>query len=91
MESAVSKSTIAYHLEKDKRKAAYKRWYSKLTKEQRKQTFTYDKKKRAEYQRKRYHSDEKYRQYKINAAKKYKKSKKESNSIEEVVKGGNVQ
>lgn len=83
----VSASTIRYHLDKNKVKENYKKWYSSLTKEKRNQIFRRDKEKVNAYKRKRYKEDEEFRRKCIERATNWRKNKLKP--IEEVVKGGN--
>jgi len=82
----VSQSTICYHLDKERNRRTYKKWYDSLSKEKKRKIF-YNKERMSEYQRNRYRTDPDYREYKKNKVKEWRQKKSNSKPIEEV-KGG---
>jgi len=75
-EYEVSVSTISYHINKDKHKEKYKRYWINMPIEKRKKAFDRIKNYQREYRRNRYQNDEEYRNKQREYQRNYKRDKR---------------
>ena len=79
-EYGVSHSTISYHIDKDKHKEKYKRYWINMPIEKRKIAFDRIKNYQREYRRNRYQNDEEYRNKQREYQRDYKRNNNKTSS-----------